>query len=125
MRYIIDSQGWSLVEKTCRFPEGDKDVPCSDKSAQSLLEAYISQLLKKSSDLTTDEELMAAACVYLEEVNGRRLTGALYSFELHLDCNLSRSLKSTWCLSSSILTRTGCITTFNTYRKRSGLMCEE
>lgn len=62
----------------------------------SLLVAHVPQMLNKGQDFNVGEELMEAVRIYLKEVKGRGLQGALPNERLHLDSNIFRRFWNIW-----------------------------
>lgn len=94
-----------MIEKHRYFVGCEKDFRCLETSMPSLVEAYSSQLLNRTSNLTGDEQLIEAARVYLKAVNGGRGRGALDCWMRHLYCRLSSSSRSPWCPTFAIFTK--------------------
>lgn len=54
---LLSCQVCLRVEKHLRLIECDKHVSCLEKSARTLIEPYTSQLLNRTSNLTTEESV--------------------------------------------------------------------
>lgn len=79
---LSTSKAFLLVAKHCHVVTWEEDVDV--KLIPALIEVYSSQLMNQALELTWDDDLMKAVCVYLEVVAQKEVMHSIESWRPHL-----------------------------------------